>query len=126
MIPIDNDPSVISLQGVSRRFGKKFALDDVSLSVPRGVVFGLIGENGAGKTTLIRHILGLFRPQVGTVRVFGLDPTTDPVGVLSRLGTLSEERDLPGWMRVEELIRYSKAFYDKLGSCVCRASARRL
>lgn len=105
------EPTVIEVRGVSRRFGKKQALEDVSLTVPRGVVFGLIGENGAGKTTLIRHILGLFRPQSGTVRVFGLDPTRDPVGVFSRLGTLSEDRDLPGWMRVEELIRYVKAFY---------------
>jgi ABC-2 type transport system ATP-binding protein len=107
----DHEPPVIDVRDVSRRFGKTIALADVNLSVPRGVVFGLIGENGAGKTTLIRHILGLLRPQSGTVRVFGLDPTLDPVGVLSRLGTLSEERDLPGWMRVEELIRYSKAFY---------------
>jgi ABC-2 type transport system ATP-binding protein len=45
------------------------------------------------------------------VRVFGLDPVADPVGVLSRIGYLSEENDLPGWMRVDELIRYSRAFY---------------
>lgn len=45
------------------------------------------------------------------MRVFGLDPITDPVGVLSRIGYLSEENDLPGWMRVDELIRYSSAFY---------------
>jgi ABC-2 type transport system ATP-binding protein len=77
------------------------------------VVFGLIGENGAGKTTLIRHVLGLFRPQKGSVRVFGLNPVADPVAVLARLGTLSEDRDLPGWMRVEELIRYCRAFYPK-------------
>jgi ABC-2 type transport system ATP-binding protein len=45
------------------------------------------------------------------VRVFGLDPVADPVGVLSRIGYLSEENDLPGWMRVDELMRYSRAFY---------------
>ena len=45
------------------------------------------------------------------MRVFGLDPVADPVGVLSRIGYLSEENDLPGWMRVDELIRYSRAFY---------------
>src|SRR5438552_4656894 len=79
--------------------------------MPRGAVYGLVGENGAGKTTLIKHILGLLRAQSGSVRVFGLDPVADPVGVLSRIGYLSEENDLPGWMRVEELIRYSRAFY---------------
>jgi ABC-2 type transport system ATP-binding protein len=108
----DETPA-IDIQQVSRRFGAKYALDDVSLTVPRGVVFGLIGENGAGKTTLIRHVLGLFRPQKGSVRVFGLNPVADPVAVLARLGTLSEDRDLPGWMRVEELIRYCRAFYPK-------------
>jgi ABC-2 type transport system ATP-binding protein len=115
MIPMttDNETPTIDVRGVSRRFGAKRALDGVSLTVPRGVVFGLIGENGAGKTTLIKHVLGLFRPQAGSVRVFGLDPVADPVGVLSRLGTLSEDRDLPGWMRVHELIRYSKAFYPR-------------
>jgi ABC-2 type transport system ATP-binding protein len=81
--------------------------------VPRGVVFGLVGANGAGKTTLIRHVLGLLKAQSGSVRVFGLDPVADPVGVLSRIGYLSEEGDLPGWMRVDELLRYMRAFYPK-------------
>lgn len=106
-----DDAPAIEIRRVSRRFGPKRALDDVSLAAPRGVVFGLIGENGAGKTTLIKHVLGLYRAQEGTVRVFGLDPVADPVGVLARVGTLSEDRDLPGWMRVHELIRYCKAFY---------------
>ena len=57
-------------------------LDGVSLDVPRGVVFGLVGENGAGKTTLIKHLLGLFKPQTGSVRVLGLDPVREPVKVL--------------------------------------------
>src|SRR5216110_419605 len=102
--------SVISVSELTRRFGATTALDSVSLSLPRGAVYGLVGANGAGKTTLIRHILGLLRAQSGAVRVFGLDPVADPVGVLSRIGYLSEENDLPGWMRVDELIRYSRAF----------------
>src|SRR5438874_12078449 len=101
----------INIQGVTRQFGAKRALDDVSLSVPRGVVFGIVGANGAGKTTLIKHVLGLLKAQTGSVRVFGLDPVKEPVGVLSRIGYLSEEHDLPGWMRVDELLRYSRAFY---------------
>jgi ABC-2 type transport system ATP-binding protein len=83
----------------------------VSLYVPRGSVFGLVGENGAGKTTLIKHILGLLRAEAGTVRVFGADPVGDPVSVLGRIGYLSEQPDLPGWMRVDELIQYTRAFY---------------
>ena len=105
------DDLVVELRGVTRVFGDKRALDNVSLRVPRGVVFGLVGANGAGKTTLIRHVLGLLQAQTGAVRVFDRDPVADPVGVLSRVGYLSEENDLPGWMRVHELIRYTQAFY---------------
>ena len=103
--------SVINVSGLTRRFGATTALASVSLSLSRGQVYGLVGANGAGKTTLIRHILGLLKAESGTVRVFGLDPVADPVAVLSRIGYLSEENDVPGWMRVDELIRYSRAFY---------------
>ena len=103
--------NAIEIRGVTRRFANKRALDNVSLDVPRGSVFGLVGENGAGKTTLIRHILGLLRPENGAVRVFGLDPVREPQQVLARIGYLSENRDLPGWMRIDELIRYTQAFY---------------
>ena len=96
---------------MTRRFGAKAALAGVSLDLPRGAVYGLVGANGAGKTTLIRHLLGLLRAETGTVRVFGLDPVTEPVQVLSRIGYLSEENDLPGWMTVAELVRYTRAFY---------------
>jgi ABC-2 type transport system ATP-binding protein len=71
----------------------------------------LVGQNGAGKTTLIKHLLGLLKAEEGTVRVFGRDPVADPPGVLSRIGYLSEEGDLPLWMRIDELMRYSAALY---------------
>jgi ABC-2 type transport system ATP-binding protein len=102
---------VIEVTDLTRRFGATTALDRVSVSMERGAVYGLVGANGAGKTTLIRHILGLLRAESGSVRVFGLDPVADPVAVLSRIGYLSEENDLPAWMRVDELIRYTRAFY---------------
>ena len=104
---------VVNVKELTRRFGGRTALDSVSLFLPRGAVYGLVGANGAGKTTLIRHILGLLKAESGSVRVFGLDPVADPVAVLSRIGYLSEENDLPGWMSVEELMRYSRAFYPK-------------
>src|SRR5437588_8616462 len=105
--------SVISVSELTRRFGATTALDSVSVSLPRGAVYGLVGANGAGKTTLIKHILGLLRAERGSVRVFGLDPVAEPVAVLSRIGYLSEENDLPGWMGGDELIRYTSAFYPK-------------
>src|SRR6516162_4063590 len=102
---------VVQIKNVTRRFGATTALDNVSLTLPRGIVFGLVGANGAGKTTLIKHVLGLLGAQAGSVRVFGIDPVADPAGVLSRIGYLSEEHDLPGWMTVRELLRYHQAFF---------------
>lgn len=104
-------PPIVEVHRVTRQFGNKSALNDLSLSVPRGGVFGLIGGNGAGKTTLIKHILGMLKAQSGSVRVFGLDPVENPVGTLGRIGYLSEDRDLPNWMRVGELMRYTQAFF---------------
>lgn len=110
---VRNMNSVIKIDRVSRHYRNRVALEDVSLAVTEGKVFGLVGVNGAGKTTLIKHILGLLRPQTGTVSVFGMDPVVDPAGVLGQIGFVSEDRDLPHWMRVEELMRYSRAFYPK-------------
>jgi ABC-2 type transport system ATP-binding protein len=104
---------VIQIHHLTRFYGSKAALNQVSLDVPRGIVLGLVGANGAGKTTLIKHILGLLRAQRGSVRVFGLDPVRSAVPVLGRLGYLSEDRDLPPWMSVAELLRYSRAFYPR-------------
>jgi ABC-2 type transport system ATP-binding protein len=104
-------PPVAEVSRVTRCFGKLTALDSVTLGIPPGVVFGLIGGNGAGKTTLIRHLLGLLKPNEGQVRVFGLDPAAEPVAVLSRVGYLSEDRDLPDWMRVDELLSNTRAFF---------------
>lgn len=113
MNQINQQPNetVVEVHDLVRTFWRKTALGGVSINVRRGTVFGLVGENGAGKTTLMKHLLGLLKPTSGSVRVFGIDPVVDPVGVLSRIGYVSEDRDLPHWMRVDELIRYTKAFY---------------
>ena len=101
----------VVVEGLTRRFKRKTALDNVDLTVPRGKVFGLVGENGAGKTTLIKHVMGLLQAREGRVRVFGDDPVTHPKQVLSRIGYLSENRDLPDWMRVSEVMRFVRPFY---------------
>jgi ABC-2 type transport system ATP-binding protein len=105
-----SDP-VIEVTSLTRQFGAKAALAEVSITVPRGIVFGLVGANGAGKTTLIKHVLGMLKAQSGSVRVFGLDPVAEPAQVLRRIGYVSEEHDLPGWMCVWELLRYHQAFF---------------
>ncbi len=102
---------VIDVNDLSRSFGTKSALNEVSFRAAAGQVYGLVGSNGAGKTTLIKHLLGLLRAMTGSVRIFGLDPVRDPVGVLGRVGYLSEERELPEWMRIDELMRYTQAYH---------------
>ena len=103
--------TVVDVNDLSRSFGSKRALEGVSFHATAGQVYGLVGANGAGKTTLIKHLLGLLRAATGSVRVFGLDPVRDPVGVLGRVGYLSEERELPEWMRIDELMAYTHAFH---------------
>ena len=109
--PLSQSPHVIEIRRLTRQFAAVKAIDDFSIAIPRGGVFGLIGGNGAGKTTLIKHIMGMFRAQSGTVRVFGIDPIENPVGTLGRMGYLSEDRDLPAWMSVFELMRYTQSFF---------------
>jgi ABC-2 type transport system ATP-binding protein len=103
--------TIVNVQKLSRQFGTTTALDAVDFHATKGLVHGLVGVNGAGKTTLIKHLLGLLRPTRGSVRVFGLDPVRDPVAVLQRVGYLSEHRELPEWMRIDELLRYTQAYY---------------
>jgi len=105
------EQTVVDVEDLSRSFADKTALDSVSFRATAGRVHGLVGSNGAGKTTLIRHLLGLLSATSGSVRVFGLDPVRNPVGVLGRVGYLSEERELPEWMRVDELMAYTQAFH---------------
>jgi ABC-2 type transport system ATP-binding protein len=112
--------AVVAVSDLSRSFGHKKALDGVSFRATAGQVYGLVGANGAGKTTLIKHLLGLLRATTGSVRVFGLDPVRDPAAVLGRVGYLSEEHELPEWMRVGELMRYTQAFHPKWDASYAR------
>lgn len=102
---------VVDVNNLSRSFGKTKALDCVDFQASRGKVYGLVGANGAGKTTLIKHLLGLLRAKSGTVRIFGEDPVRNPESVLKHIGYLSEDRDIPDWMSIDELMRYTSAFH---------------
>lgn len=103
--------AIVEVVGLSRRFGKTLALDEVNFTANEGFVHGLVGANGVGKTTLIKHILGLYRTESGSVRVFGLDPVANPVAVLRRVGYVSEDRALPDWMSIDDLMRYTQAYH---------------
>jgi lipooligosaccharide transport system ATP-binding protein len=86
--------SVVSLRGVTKRFGARTAVDGVDLGVPRGICFGLLGPNGAGKTTTLRMIYGVTRPSAGKIRVFGRDIAEEPRAVRARLGVALQENVL--------------------------------
>jgi ABC-2 type transport system ATP-binding protein len=105
------DTPIVEVCGLDRRYGDHYALDNIDFSIVPGRVYGLVGANGAGKTTLLKHLLGLLRPQKGTVRVFGEDPIREPVRVLQRIGYLSEHREMPDWMRIDEFLRYLQAYH---------------
>src|SRR5580698_2186915 len=110
---MDRRIPIIDIRHLTRRFNGKAALDDVTIQFARGHVFGIVGENGAGKTTLIKHILGLYRAQQGSVSVFGMDPVRHPKDVLARIGYLSEQPDFPEWMTIAQFMNYMGAFYAK-------------
>jgi ABC-2 type transport system ATP-binding protein len=106
-----NSQSVIRLNSVSKRFGKTVALDRVSIDVPPGVVFALLGENGAGKTTMIRVLLGLERPDDGSAEVLGLDSRQDSMEIRRRVGYVAERPTLYDWMTVDEIGWFASGFY---------------
>jgi ABC-type multidrug transport system ATPase subunit len=86
--------SALELSGLTKRFGDFVALDSLTLSVPRGEIFGLLGPNGSGKTTTINILSGLSKPSAGQARVLGFDITRDPRAVRAVLGTLPQETAL--------------------------------
>ena len=97
------DNVAVSVESLSRTFRGNRALTDVSLKIPSGSVFGLVGLNGAGKTTLIRHLIGSMKALHGRVTVLGQDPTVKPETLLARIGYMTEEDSLPSWMRISDL-----------------------
>jgi ABC-2 type transport system ATP-binding protein len=96
---------------VSKHYGRATALADVSLQVPAGVVFAVLGENGAGKTTSIKLMLGLTEPSAGEVRVLGLDSRRESLAIRRRVGYMPERPTLYEWMTAAEIGWFTAGFY---------------
>jgi ABC-2 type transport system ATP-binding protein len=107
----------IRLRGVTKSFGRRTAVSDLDLEVPRGVIYGLLGPNGSGKTTTIRMIMGILHPDVGTVSLFGGDPDLTR---RAKVGYLPEERGVYRKMKCLDLL----VFLGEIRG-VPRAEARR-
>ncbi len=104
--------SVISLQNVSKRFANTQALDEVTLDIPQGVVFALLGENGAGKTTMIRILTGFEKPDSGTATLLGSNCAKQGLEIRRKIGYVSDAPALYEWMTAEEIGWFTSAFYD--------------
>src|SRR5687768_6711564 len=93
--------------------GGTVALSALDLSIEKGIVYGLMGRNGAGKTTTLRLLMGLLRPDSGTASVLGQDMREVDRSERARVGYVSQQHQLPGWLTLEEFFRYMSHFYDR-------------
>ncbi len=103
--------SIVEVQNLTHRYGKQVALRDVSLSIPAGSVYALLGPNGSGKTTLLQILMGLMPPTAGTVRVFDTPIAQHTTAHRARIGYVAEGLELPNGMTLAQLERYVAPLY---------------
>jgi ABC-2 type transport system ATP-binding protein len=103
--------NIIETQNLSRRFGRMEAVHELTLAVPQGSVFALLGANGAGKTTTLKLLMNLILPTSGAARVLGVDSRKLGERELAQIGYVSENQQLPLWMTVGQLLDYCRPFY---------------
>jgi ABC-2 type transport system ATP-binding protein len=100
---------VIETEGLTKRYGAARGIDDVSLTVYPGEVFGFLGPNGAGKTTTIRTLLDLLHPTAGSARIFGLDSRRDSLAIRARVGNLPGDFDYDHRLCGREIVEFFAA-----------------
>jgi ABC-2 type transport system ATP-binding protein len=101
----------VTVQNLVKKYGHLMAVDDVSLSIHEGEIFGIIGPNGAGKTTTVECISGLRAPDSGSISVYGLSPRKDRNKIREFVGVQLQESALPPRLRVGEAVRLFASFY---------------
>jgi ABC-2 type transport system ATP-binding protein len=104
--------AAILIEGFTKKYGSRTAVEELTMEVPRGSVYGLLGQNGAGKSTIIRTLLNLLQPTSGRLSILGLDSVAGSLDVRRRVGYLPESPDYYGWMTVDEIVAFNAAFYD--------------
>lgn len=102
---------VLTTHELSKRYRKHLALDKLSMSVPEGSVYALLGANGAGKTTALKLMMNLHPPTSGGATVLGIDSRQLEGRHFEQIGYVSENQDQPGWMTLSYLLKYLKPFY---------------
>ena len=103
--------TVIDVSHLSKRYGERYAVHDVSFVVEPGEIFGIVGPNGSGKTTTVESIEGLRTPDAGEIRVLGLDPRRDRAELRTRMGIQLQETQLPDRLKVWEALDLYASFY---------------
>ncbi|MBX3635921.1 MAG: ABC transporter ATP-binding protein [Rubrivivax sp.] len=116
--------ALVQAQGLTVRYGSKRAVDDVSFSVPKGRVVGLLGHNGAGKTTLMKAMVGLVRGE-GQLSVLGRDPHRERVALLNEACYIPDVAILPRWIRVADLIKLMAGLHPRFSAERSRELLRR-
>jgi len=96
---------------LSKKYKRNEALHGLTLEVPEGSVFALLGPNGAGKSTAIKTVMNILRPTSGRAEVLGVDSRRLGADQLARIGYVSENQQLPDWMKVGDFLRYCRPFY---------------
>jgi ABC-2 type transport system ATP-binding protein len=112
--------AVISAKGLTRRYGKTLAVDNISFDIPAGRIVGLIGPNGSGKTTALKAVLGL-SPFEGQLNVLGLDPRTHRDELMQQVCFIADVAILPRWLRVQDAVDFVAGVHPKFD----RAKAER-
>lgn len=103
--------SAIRTEHLSKKFGRVEALSDLNLDVPTGAIYALVGPNGAGKTTSIKILMNIFSATSGRAEVLGADSTELAGRSFTSIGYVSENQQLPDWMRVSYFFAYLRPFY---------------
>jgi ABC-2 type transport system ATP-binding protein len=106
-----NTQAAVEIAHLRKAYGEVVAVDDVSLSVAEGEIFGILGPNGAGKTTTVECVMGLRAPDAGSIRVMGLDPGQDREDLHVIVGAQLQESALPPKLRVAEILDLYRSFY---------------
>ena len=106
-------PTVIEVGNLRKTYGSVIAVDDVSFEVNEGEIFGMVGPNGAGKTTTIECIEGLRRPDDGSVKLLGMDPSEKRRAIANHIGVQLQESALPPRLRVVEALELFASFYER-------------
>jgi ABC-2 type transport system ATP-binding protein len=118
--------NVLETTNLGKRYGRTWALQGCTLSVPAGRVAALVGPNGAGKTTLLQLCVGFLEPTAGSVEVFGLSPTAQPKEALPRLGFVAQDTPLYKGFKVEELLTLGRKLNPRWDDGLARARMQKL